>query len=428
MISTILPDNSNKLSNIEKRVYVAFIQGCPRSRIDACLLNEYFVLNNWTIVNNIGSADLVLAGTCGVIAFAEEMSINYLRHIRKKMAPDAMLIAFGCLAYIGRQRLTAEARAIPLQRKDIDKLDDVIGADIKISEIDDPNQVYDRLNSVCETFSRMDNLRAKIGFITNPSKNSLTCIVDHILLHSPFARVFLGPQPSDLKAGYGPFFTMRISHGCASECSYCLIRFAHGDVKSKPIDAIVKEFRKGLDVGYKAFYLVAADVGAYGKDGDTNIYYLLRELLSHKGEYKIFWDDFNPAWLIEHKEELIELLANNADRLGHVGFPVQSGSEKIVGLMKRGHSVSNFKDCMLDLRRLIKNIIISTHIIIGFPGETESDFNDSMDLLRIVDFNHILTFLYDDRPEALSSRLPGKVPHIRKVRRLWKLRREFPQA
>jgi tRNA-2-methylthio-N6-dimethylallyladenosine synthase len=153
---------------------------------------------------------------------------------------------------------------------------------------------------------------------------------------------------------------------------------------------------------------------------------LFKRLFAFEEKFELIINDLNPRWLVKYGDELITLLAENADKIDYILMPVQTGSEKILTLMKRGHTVAGVREQLKVLKKAAPGIKVGTHVLVGFPGETDADFQATVEFLKALDFYYLKVFKYDDRPGIAAARLPDKVPEKVKRRRLLRLIREFP--
>lgn len=395
-----------------KTACVAFASGCPRSKNDAYLLIEYFKKNGWKITTAFREADLILLGTCGFNKFNEEKSIEFLSIAFRKKRKDVRPIVFGCLPGINKEQILKKFDVETITPATLNKLDDIIKATIKLNQIPEPNFIDDYLEKYISTFSFLDRLLVKFQLSRKFKRKALirTCLYK--------GRKVLLKHSEQL-------FNLRIAKGCLESCTFCAIKFATGLINSKAFEDVLAEFRSGLSQGYKVFPLIAEDVGAYGQDIGTNIAELLKMLFKHQENFQLLWSDFNPKWLIKYSSELIPLLAQNNNRIKYIGFPIQSGSEKIIQLMDRGYTVEDAKKCMLELQQASPKLRIITHVLIGFPGEKEKDFSETKQFLRTIRFDKIDVYKYDDRPNIQAAKLLEKVSENVKYKRIWQLHREF---
>jgi tRNA A37 methylthiotransferase MiaB len=178
---------------------------------------------------------------------------------------------------------------------------------------------------------------------------------------------------------------------------------------SFPEEQIIRNFKKGLKEKYKNFALVAGDIGCYGVDIDTNLPSLLKKLFAVDGNYKLILEDLNARWLVKYYPELLSVLKTNFGKVSRIVFPVQSGSDTILKLMNRGYEIAEVKNCILDLHKRVPKMKLGTHIIVGFPGETDEDFQKSIALIRTRAFSYVSVFCYENRPNTQASKLPFTV-------------------
>ena len=395
-----------------KTVCISFPKPCPRSLVDAALFVEYFKANGWKISNSFKDADLILFGTCGFDKFSEDKSIQYLSIANRKKGIDTQLIAFGCLPAINETRLLKEFDVVTITPRTYERLDEIINATVKLYQVKDPNVLKNCRFGPKESLNILDRL-----FVQSQLARKY--------FNLAWTRMCLGKGPKPLYTRYQSIFNIRIAKGCMGECSYCAVRFAYPPLSSKPIVSVLMEFYAGLKEGDKVFRLIAGDIGSYGQDIGTNICELLRNLFKKEEDFKLIWDDFNPEWLVRYFPELFDIITKNSRRIGYIGFPIQSGSEKIIKSMKRDYLVGDVKKCILTLKKASPELDITTHVLIGFPGEEDIDFVETIRFVKEVNFQHIEVYRYSDRPNTSATQLPNKIPEKVKNKRLWRFCREF---
>jgi MiaB/RimO family radical SAM methylthiotransferase len=326
--------------------------------------------------------------------------------------PGVPLLVCGCLAGIDGSRDIDAVQGVPINLMANDNyIDELIGARVPLNSVDDANSIDPTVSGTNPINKGNTNLQ-----VISSSRKHLSRFVKHALF---------GDQQACSTSHYEKLYYIRIAVGCLEECSYCAIRFESGTLRSKPLESVVRQMKKGLDTGHKTFYLLGEDVGAYGQDLGSSIVNLLRALLSCEGEYQLVLSDFHPRWFIQYYPELSEIFVANVSRIGHIEIPVQSGSDKILNLMKRHYSSEDIKRCGKSLREKAPDIHMKTHLIIGFPGETDDDFDQTLDLVRTVKFDRVISYQYTDRPGTEASGFPGKVSSLVKIRRHWRCCREF---
>jgi tRNA A37 methylthiotransferase MiaB len=373
-------------------------------------LHAYFEANSWQIASSPRHADMVVVSACAFTAHEQQTSEAYLQLVTGEMPAGSRLVTVGCLAGIA-PAVADKFQSIPLKVDRLDELDKLIDATVPLTTVPDQNLVQSRLEQAQHSLSRRSRLRATLA-----ARGELPLQILLGLRH----WAHLDPKSPD--AGWGEPFHIRVARGCASECSYCAIRFGAGPLRSKPLGEIVTEFETGLAGGSRLFNLTAEDVGAYGQDIGLSVVDLLRPLLEHEGDFRVTWGDFGPRWLIEQRRELQTLLATHKDKLGTIGFPIQSGSDRILELMKRGYTAAESKDCLLALRRAAPKLRIVSHVILGFPGETRGEFLDTCDFVRAVGFARVQPFTYSVRPGTEAAELPGQLSPFAKAMRTWEFR------
>lgn len=421
-----------------KSVCIAYAHGCIRSEAEIELLAQYFTANGLILKDEIGDAELVLISVCGFDLCAEATSMKLLRRAFQKKGETAQLAVIGCLPAINRKVIDEafgdQVLLFPAQQ--LGKLDEFIGASVPFKEVlekrafshafveTDIKLKPAQLASIKglslsynprarRAFSRFERLTAALSL----SKATF----DKVLVRIPQClRLQFVRQTQDVVPA------LLLSRGCQGLCTFCGIPLAVGPLRSLPLETIVNNFKAILDQGNRLVSLIATDVGAYGQDCGLSVVELLKRLFAEDGDFQLILNDFNPRWLIKYSDELIPLLAENAEKIDYILMPIQSGSEKILELMLRGHTAAGVRESFKALKRAVPGIKVGTHVLVGFPGETEADFGDTVELLHELDFYYLKVFKYDDRPGIKAAKLPEKVSDKVKRRRLLRLLREFP--
>ncbi len=212
-----------------------------------------------------------------------------------------------------------------------------------------------------------------------------------------------------------------VCKGCMGNCSYCTIKHAVGGLRSKEVEEIVGEYVEGLNAGYGRFIIQGDDVGAYGLDVQSSFPALVRELVEAKngfrkrrgslvgnGEGGVFHlDEIHPRWLVEYDAEMIDFAGTKS--IGDILCPVQSGSKRILKLMNRYDDKDKMLEVFQRIRWASPGTSFSTHIIVGFPSETEADFEDTLELVPRGGFRDVTIFPYDEKEWSLSREIEPKV-------------------
>lgn len=367
--------------------FIPFVNNfCPRRSLDTSRFYNYFLANGWQPTNSIEKTDLVFIYSCGCFLSSEKRTLNTIKTALEK-APEAEIVVTGCLIKIHGEVLNGSYHVLPIE--EINALDAIIGAETKLKNIPDANAIY----PMKDLISPKDFLIKKFKMDVEISR----------LFFSKVKSLFFG------RTKYKNTWNIKIADGCLGKCSYCAVRFAAGRVKSKNPGNILQEFSRGVQQGEKTFVLINNDVGSYGQDIGTNFAELMEKIFEIDGRYKIRIIDFNPRWLIRYFDKLLPLFKKNQDKIAYLSMPVQSASDKILRLMKRPYKIDDIKACFNTLKNDIPGLVINTHFIAGFPGETDEDFELTRSFARSFDFGRISIHPYNDRPGTESSDMPDKV-------------------
>lgn len=381
----------------------------------AAKLYPYFEANGWDLTQDFRKADLVLVSTCGVNQRAENKSLRLLSIVNRKRKPDSQFVIVGCLAGINEEVLLEKFNAIVIAPFASEKLDDVIDAKVKLRDVGDVNLMKPIISRSQKSFSLIDRVVSEY----EPSSVFLHRVIDH-LKPKKIERIREHAREDA--------FSIRISDGCPGECSYCAIKFAAGPLVSKPMDTVLTEFDAGLASRHQNIFLIGTDVGAYGQDIGTDITVLLRNMLRREGAYILHLPEFHPRWFIQYQSELIDIYVTFRDKIGSTILPIESGSDRILKLMRREHTAAKAKECMLSLKKALPKIRIYTHVLAGFPGESEQDFDETIRFLHEVSFDEVAIYMYEARPNIEAEQLPDKVPEATKRARVRRLLKEFPET
>ncbi len=218
---------------------------------------------------------------------------------------------------------------------------------------------------------------------------------------------------------HGPTAFVSIMEGCSKYCSFCVVPYTRGEEFSRPFDQVITEVVELAERGVREVTLLGQNVNAYrglmhdGKIADLAL--LIRYLAAIDGIGRIRFTTSHPA---EFSGRLIEVFAEVAELVNHLHLPVQSGSDRILAVMKRGYTVLEYKSKIRRLREVRPEISVSTDFIVGFPGEREADFTATLDLVHDIGFDHSFSFIYSKRPGTPAASMPDDVPEGRKKERL----------
>jgi MiaB-like tRNA modifying enzyme len=200
---------------------------------------------------------------------------------------------------------------------------------------------------------------------------------------------------------------VEIASGCMSECTFCQTKMAKGWLRSYRIGDIVRQIKADLEEGCKEVWLASTDNGCYGKDMGTDLAELLKACCSVEGDFKIRLGMMNPMYLPEMLDRMISVFHENEKLFKFLHIPVESGSDRVLRKMKRGHTARTFMDAVQAFRCKIPEMTISTDIIVGFPSETEEEFKETLDLIERTEPDIVNISRYGARPGTEAAKWKG---------------------
>jgi MiaB/RimO family radical SAM methylthiotransferase len=351
--------------------------GCPESRIDSARVQNFLRENGWNITNDLKEADLILFRTCGLTGKTAAECLQLIRMVKAKKKENAQFIVWGCLSKIDPEALRTEYNGITFSEKEVAFLNKILAAKKPIEEV--------VANYVMPVFE--------------PNQSGLYGCLRK--LHDFVDKHFSIVQNASI-------FQIKVSTGCLDNCSFCSVHKSRGVLRSKSIDKILSEFREGLNKGFRYFGLLGTDVGAYGKDIGHNLVDLLTHLTKEKGDYKIGLRNINPYHLKEMFEQLRPIFASG--KIWFLSSAAQSGSNRILKLMRRRYKIQDFMKCIQTLNKESPNVFIRSQIIVGFPTETDEDFRKSLHLLDELKFDWVEVYRYSPRRGTLAATMTGQIP------------------
>jgi tRNA-2-methylthio-N6-dimethylallyladenosine synthase len=209
-------------------------------------------------------------------------------------------------------------------------------------------------------------------------------------------------------------------YGCNNFCSYCVVPYVRGRERSRLPEQILEEARQLLSEGYRDITLLGQNVNSYGLDLGigTDFADLLRLLDGIPGDFRLRFMTSHPK---DATEKLYQTMASSRHCAHHLHLPVQAGSDRVLRAMNRGYSAAAYREKAALARRYMPDLVLTTDIIVGFPGETEEDFKDTLRLVEELRFDAMFTFLYSKRVGTPAAALPDPVPRSEKQRRFDKL-------
>jgi ribosomal protein S12 methylthiotransferase len=339
--------------------------GCPKNLVDSDTLTERLVNSGLSFLDNNENADILIINTCGFIKDAKKESIAEILKLTELKKATKRLIVFGCLAKRYRDELLRE---IP----EIDAIFGV-GEDEKIVEY-------------CK------RIKGSRGLSSNPRT--------------------LESYQSFASSSYA---YLKIAEGCSRKCTYCVIPSIRGEYKSITPDEILKKAEAYINAGIKELILIAQDTASYGKEfKGYDIAVLLKGLCSISGDFRIRLLYAYPASI---KESLLKVIAEEEKICKYLDIPFQHSEDRILKLMKRGGGRKGYMDLIKKIRRAIPDIALRTTFIVGFPSETEDEFNSMIDFIEEVQFDRLGVFKYSKEEGTPAAKLKGHLTEAIKNRR-----------
>jgi tRNA-2-methylthio-N6-dimethylallyladenosine synthase len=330
-----------------------------------------------TRTDDPAEADVLLVNTCSVREKAQEKVFSLLGEWRlfKQQRPHIVIGVGGCVASQEGEGITARAPFVDL----------VFGP-----------QTLHRLPSMIEGLKRSGRSQIDVSF--------------------PEIEKF--DRLPEARASTAMAF-VSIMEGCSKYCTFCVVPYTRGEEISRPFEQVLTEVRSLAAQGVREITLLGQNVNAYAglmEDGaPADLSTLIHFVAGIEGVERIRFTTSHP---LDFNDSLIEAYANVAKLNNFLHLPVQSGSDRILAAMKRGHTVLEYKQKIRKLKAVRPDICISTDIIVGFPGETDQDFMATMNLIADVGFDQSFSFIYSRRPGTPAASLPDEVPHAVKQQRL----------
>lgn len=330
--------------------------GCTFNQADSQIMSS-ILMKEHELVDNIEDADVIILNTCYVKLPTEQKMITRINKIKTEY-PEKKLIVGGCMVEVDPKRLEKFAGdASWIGPHKIDKINDVVN-----------KAINEEIVHAC----------GKTSIIKAGAFNKSTDSLIHIL---------------------------QICEGCNGVCTFCCTRIARGPLVSYPIETIVNEAKQAVANGCKELQVTAQDSACYGLDSGESFTELLNELASIEGDFRIRVGMMHPKSLKGQLDEVISTFKNNEKIYNFVHIPVQTGSPKVLEEMNRLHTLDEYYEMINRFRNEIPDLSIATDIIVGYPTETEDDFQKTIDLLYDIkpDIIHISKYMH--RPGAMSSTL-----------------------
>ena len=345
--------------------------GCKVNLYESEVIMNSFKKSGYEIVDFEDNADIVIINTCTVTNTSDKKSRNIIRQAVKKHE-NAVIVVMGCYSQVRSADI-----------KEIDGVDIIIG-----------NTKKSKVVSLVEEYLK--------------NKKSITEIDD--IMHTDFEPMELDTFETRTRA------FVKIQDGCNNFCSYCIIPYSRGNIRSKEKDDVVSEIKCLVKNGYKEVVLTGIHTGHYGKDKyDYDFSDLLSELCKIDNLKRI---RISSIEITELDSKFIDVLKNNKVIVNHMHIPLQSGCDKTLKEMNRKYDTKYYLDKINLIRSIRPNISITTDLIVGFPNETEEDFNNTLSFLRKVKFSKIHVFPYSRRKGTKADLMDNQIDEQTKHKRV----------
>ncbi len=337
--------------------------GCKVNQYESTALAGMFRARGYRVVDFKDRADIYVINTCTVTHLGDRKSRQLIRRASGSN-PGGLVVVTGCYSQVSPEEVLG-----------ISGVDLVTGTAEKSRLVDMVEQLEKGRKVNAVTDSRAHAVYGEIPF-------------------APAGRVRA---------------FLKIQEGCDNFCSYCIVPYARGPLKSRDPAGIMEEARRLAASGYREIVLTGIHTGAFGKDkiGGLNLAGLLEELAKIEGLARIRLSSVEP---MDITGELISVLAQGPPLCPHLHIPLQSGDDGILGAMKRGYSSGDFRRLMAAVKENIKDVSVTTDVIVGFPGEGEENFLNTYNLIRELEFSSLHIFKYSPRKGTPAAEFPGQTP------------------
>lgn len=341
--------------------------GCKVSQYDAVALANLFEKKGYKVVNFSEEADIYVVNTCTVTHLADRKSRQLIRRAKRKN-PVSLVVVTGCYAQVS-----------PEEVKNIPEVDVVAGTH-------NLNQLVDLVENICRE-------------VPAETKYNLVRRFNCVQAYEELPVLSL---PERTRA------YVKIQEGCNNFCTYCIIPYARGPLRSRPPEKILDEVTSLTQKGFKEIVLTGIHIGAYGQDlgSQINLTNLLSFLINLPALKRLRLSSIEPQ---DVNPALIKFIATQSKICRHLHIPLQSGDNEILRNMRRRYIVNEYRDLANLIREQINGVALTTDLIVGFPGETEQQFKNTYLFVQEMAFSRLHVFKYSPRPGTLAATLPGQV-------------------
>ncbi len=356
--------------------------GCQMNVNESAKMKQILQTMGYEIVDDIDDSDLVFLNTCTVregAAVKVYGKLGDLKRLKEKKNGKMIIGVTGCLAQEVRDEFIKKTPYVDL----------VLG-----------NQNIGRIPDIIERLEKGEDV--------------------HVVMVEDEDEL---PQRVDADFGDDIVASISITYGCNNYCTFCIVPYVRGMERSVPLHEVVQDVKKYTEKGYKEILFLGQNVNSYGSDladETDNFAKLLRESAKIEGDFWIKYVSPHPK---DFTDEVIEAIADNSKIARMLHLPLQSGSTKILNAMNRGYTKEEFITLAKKIKEKIPDIGLTTDIIVGFPGETDEDFQDTMDVVNEVGFENAFMFMYSKRSGTPAATMEEQVDEQVKSERLQQLMR-----
>ena len=390
------------------KTFIFVNQSCHRRQEEIAMVKRFLLINGFAEDTDLAKTDLIIFFTCAFCQSAVVDMLNEIKRIRFVIKEGCELVVGSCLPATDSAGLKKVFSGETITPTDFSALDRLPGVTVKLEEM--PKLIGKE--TACTPFVIQPSSSAWKMRLKTLARGA-TDLLMRTWPALPLERV---ASRLDTDRRMGVF----ISSGCLRKCSYCAIRFATGQLRSKPLDVVTRTFSEGMDLGYRKFEIYADSIGDYGLDVGTDLGELLHWLLKSSRVFSVGIYDLHPQAFVKFFREILSLC--EAGRVHYLYVPLQSGNARILKLMNRSCDVDALLMKLLEVRKN-GGVFLQTSVIVGFPTETDEDFEETLGFLRAVRFSNVFVHFYSDMPNTESSKLSNKIDKAIMLRRLNRLER-----
>lgn len=370
-----------------KKTVSFYTLGCKVNQYETNAMEQQFIKNNYEIVENTQKADIYVINTCTVTNMAERKSRQMLRRV-KEINPSAVLVVCGCYAQVAKNEL-----------EQIPEIDIILG-------INEKNEIVQIVENYMEKMAEQDK-RSQEAEIEDVSKQ----------------KEFL--DFGDVTYTEKNRAVVKVQDGCNMFCSYCIIPYARGRIRSRKIESVVSEIEKIAKEKIKEVVITGIHVASYGKDFDNEntskkirLIDLLEAINKIDGIDRIRLSSLEPTIVDEEFATRLSKLDKICD---HFHLSLQSGCDETLKRMNRKYTTQIYRDAVATLRKYYPEASFTTDVIVGFPGETDEEFAKTYKFLKEIDFYRLHVFKYSPRRGTVAEKMPNQIDGNKKEERSNKL-------